>query len=84
MKTNREIKYFEFNNKIIVTSLLSLRCNMIKIPFCSKDIGVKHRSKFYSSSAVMVTSSYECNIFDMVFSNIQQTNTTDTSIYHLH
>ena len=60
------------------------RCDMIKIPFCSKIKGVEHRPTFYGSPPVMVTSSYERNIFDMVFSNIQLTNTADASIYHFH
>ena len=61
------------------------RCDMIKIPFCSKVIGVEHRPKVYSSSSVMVTSSYECNIFDMVLAiNNQQIQPIQASIIFIH
>ena len=43
------------------------RCDMIKIPFCSKVIGVEHKPKFYRFSSVMVTSSHMNAIFSTWF-----------------
>ena len=56
---------WDLNNR----GLLSQRCGTIKIPPRWKALVTEHKTKFCSSSPVIVTSPFECNIFD-----IQRTN----------